>query len=37
VEQWLLELDYEQLVTNALEAGVPESVLMAMLYGVAGQ
>lgn len=37
VEQWLLELDYEQLVTNALEAGVPESVVMAMLYGVAGQ
>jgi hypothetical protein len=37
MEQWLLELDYEQLVANLLEAGVPESVVMAMLYGVAGQ
>ncbi len=36
-EQWVLGLDYEQIITNILEAGVPESVVMAMIYGVVGQ
>lgn len=36
-ELWALNLDYTQLVDNLLKAGVPESVLMAMLYGVVGQ
>ena len=37
LEAWTMGLDYEQILTNILEAGVPESVVMAMLYGVAGQ
>lgn len=37
LEAWVMGLDYEQIIANILEAGVPESVVMAMLYGVAGQ
>ena len=37
LEAWTMGLDYEQILTNILEAGVPESVVMAMLYGVVGQ
>ena len=37
LEAWIMGLDYEQILTNILEAGVPESVVMAMLYGVVGQ